>query len=45
MCIMAFYDKKDCVNEKTHIFTPELWRFACLIFGRGLVKQKVMMGR
>jgi len=24
------------VNEKMHVFTPELWRFACLIFQRDL---------
>jgi len=35
---MAFYDEKDCVNEKTHIFTPELWQFECLIFGRDIHK-------
>jgi len=33
-CIMAVYIKKDCVNEKTQVLTPELWRFVCLIFGR-----------
>jgi len=37
-CIMAVYDKKDFVNkckQKMHFFTPELWRFECLIFVRG----------
>jgi len=37
-CIMAVYGKKDCVNEKTHVFTPELWQFVCLIFGRECTK-------
>jgi len=31
---MAAYDKKDGVNIKTQVFTPELWQFVRLIFGR-----------
>jgi len=36
-CIMAVYDKKDCVNmcnQKNAGFTPELWWLMCLIFNR-----------
>jgi len=33
---MVVYDKKDGVNKKTQVFTPELWRFVCLIFGRDM---------
>jgi len=28
------------VNKKTQVFTPELWQFVCLIFGRDLKLQQ-----
>jgi len=31
---MAVYDEKAGVNEKMKVFTPELWQFVCLNFGR-----------
>jgi len=35
---MAVYDEKDCVNKKSLDFTPEFWRFLCVIFGRAIIQ-------
>jgi len=34
MAIMTKKIVSTRVNEKMHVFTPELWQFVCLIFGR-----------
>jgi len=47
MCIMAVYDKKYCVDmckQKTQVFTPELWRFVCLNFGRVSLTRSIELG-
>jgi len=40
---MAVYDEKDGVNKKMQVFTPELWQFVCLIFGRVSKKSKILL--